>query len=136
MFSLIIIIIAVALVAMVALSSLYYGGTAMNEGTDKAATSRFLSEGTQIQAALQLYRVDHDDTLPTGTVDEIKQILLDGHYLKSWPNNTWTLVNDYAVRTDLSTQACLDLNAKLGVSTIPSCSDPAFSNRNLCCQTL
>lgn len=135
MFSLIATIIAVALVAALALVTLFYGGSVMNTGSDRAAIARYLSEGTQVQGALELYRVENGE-LPTGTVDQIKQQLLDGHFLKTWPNGSWTLVNDYAVRTDLSLDACLQVNAKLNVSIVPICGDTAFTGRNLCCSTL
>jgi type II secretory pathway pseudopilin PulG len=136
MFSLLVTIIAIALVALVALVAIYYGGSAINEGTDQAAVSRYLSEGTQVQGALELYRVDNNGQLPTGTSLEIQQQLLDGHYLKSWPTGQWTLVNDYAVRTDMTATVCLAVNKKLGVNVIPTCGDPAYTGHNVCCTTL
>lgn len=135
MFALIVTLISVALVALLALVSVYYIGPAVNEGHDRATISRYLSEGTQIQGALELYRAD-TGSLPTGTNDQIKQTLLDNHYLKSWPEGTWELRNDFAVRTDLSAATCLEINKKMNVNVIPSCTDSQYSGRSLCCQTL
>jgi hypothetical protein len=135
MFALIVTIISIALVGLIALATLYYGGDSINQGAEQAAISRYLSEGVQVQGALELYRVDNG-VLPTGTKEQIQQQLLDGHYLKSWPAGEWTLVNDYAVRTDLSLSACEAINKKMNVSVVPTCGDPAFTGRNLCCSTL
>lgn len=54
MFSLIITIISIALVAALALATLYYGGTAFNQGRAGAEASRLINEGQQINAAATL----------------------------------------------------------------------------------
>ena len=57
MFSLIITVISIALVAALAISTLYFGGSAFGEGTTEAEVSTLINQGTQIDAARQLYRV-------------------------------------------------------------------------------
>lgn len=135
MFALIVTVISIVLVGLAALATLYYGGPIVNQGGDRALISRYLSEGQQVQGALELFRADIG-SLPTGTNEEIQAQLLAGHYLQSWPPGSWELRNDYAVRTDLSVEACTAINHKMDVSVIPVCGDPAYFGRNLCCTTV
>lgn len=58
MFSLIITIIAIALVAALALASIYYGGSAFNKGTAKAQASALVNNAMQISAAKTLATAD------------------------------------------------------------------------------
>lgn len=58
MFSLIITIISIALVAALALATLYYGGDAFNKGTAGAEASRLINEGQQVNGAVALAKAD------------------------------------------------------------------------------
>ena len=58
MFSLIITIISIALVAALALATLYYGGTAFNKGSTGATAARLINEGQQINGAVQILKAD------------------------------------------------------------------------------
>lgn len=135
MFSLIITIVAIALVAALALAVIYYGGDALNIGTSRTASAKSLQEGNQIAGALELYRADHGD-FPTGTSDDIKQTLLTANYLKAIPTGSWTFRNDFAVQNDLDEKTCLALNQKLGIagSTVPACNDASITGRSACCE--
>ena len=134
MFSLVIVIIAIALVAALALATIYYGGTALSKSSGEAISARALNEGNQVVGALELYRAEHG-ALPTGTATEIKATLVSGQYLQAWPAEEWEPRNDYVVRTGLTHEACQAVNLKLGLSTVPSCTDSAFSARTVCCET-
>ena len=68
MFSLIITIISIALVAALALATIYYGGTAFNRGTAEAKASQLINEGQQINAAVALAKADIDRDGYTSTV--------------------------------------------------------------------
>ena len=59
MFSLIISIIAIALVASLALASIYYGGDAFKEGTTAAKASTILNQAQQTQGAILLSNIDN-----------------------------------------------------------------------------
>src|ERR1700730_4423918 len=59
MFSLIITIISIALVAALALATIYYGGSAFNRGSAQAQASTLISQAQQIAAAEVLYANDH-----------------------------------------------------------------------------
>jgi hypothetical protein len=135
MFSLIITIFAIVLVTLLALATLYYGSSSFGKNFTQATISQYLTEGQQVQGAIELYKSDKSE-LPTGTNEEIQQKLIDGKYLKAWPGGSWELRNDLAVRSDLSVGACTALNAKLSITEIPVCGDPAYSGRSVCCSTL
>lgn len=80
MFSLIITIISIALVAALALATIYYGGSAFNRGSASANATKLMTQSQQILGADRLYRVDHEGTMPPSM-----QALVDGGYLKSIP---------------------------------------------------
>lgn len=58
MFSLIITIISIALVAALALATLYYGGEAFNEGRAKAEAAKLKNHGQQLLGAADLFRLE------------------------------------------------------------------------------
>lgn len=78
MFSLIITIISIALVAALALATLYYGGDAFNQGRAGAFASQLINEAQQVQAAVQLAEINGADR---ATVQD----LVDGEYLTQAP---------------------------------------------------
>ncbi len=132
MFSLIVTIIAVALVAVLALATLYYGAQYVQDGQARAAITKIVQEGNQVVGALELYKADNGG-FPIGTSDEIKAQLMAKNYLQQMPTGAWEFRNDFAVRTDLSEASCLIINKKIGVNSVPSCSDPAYTGQTVCC---
>lgn len=58
MFSLIITIISIALVAALALATLYYGGSAFNKGQAGAKAAQLINEGQQVNGAVTIYNAD------------------------------------------------------------------------------
>ncbi len=79
MFSLIITIVSIALVAALALAALYYGGPAVLRGQADAQATRVLLHGQQLTAAADLYRADH------GQYPLNIQAMVDGGYLRMVP---------------------------------------------------
>jgi type II secretory pathway pseudopilin PulG len=79
MFSLIITIISIALVAALALATLYYGGKAFNKGSASADATKMLTQAQQLQGAAELYRAD------TGAYPLTMDDLLTNKYLTSVP---------------------------------------------------
>lgn len=75
MFSLIISIIAIALVAALAGASVYYGGSAFNKGTAGADASAFMNAGQQINGAFALAT---SDGYSPSDVASLSNSLLDG----------------------------------------------------------
>ena len=133
MFSFVITIISIALVVVLAAATLYYGGTPFEKTSERADIARVLQEANKISGALELYKADNG-SFPTGTPTEIAAALVNGKYLSQFPNSDkWSFTNDYIVQPIASETQCLSINAKLGVSTVPSCSDPAYANKSVCC---
>ncbi len=58
MFSLIITIISIALVAALALATIYYGGSAFNRGSDGAKAAQLINEGQQLNGAVAIAKAD------------------------------------------------------------------------------
>lgn len=92
MFSLIITIISIALVAALALATLYYGGNAFNQGAARAEASKILNQGQQLMGAADLF-IAREGRVPT------LQELLDGGYLKSVPQAALALQTANAADT-------------------------------------
>ena len=122
MFSLIISIIAIALVAALALASIYYGGDAFQEGTAKAEASTVINQGQQVQAAFTMAEIDEKDEVAGGIT--LATLVSDG-YLKENPqvrnNGGWAFdsTNDVVTQSVHSAEVCAHVEAGFdGVSTV------------------
>lgn len=109
MFSLIITIISIALVAALALATIYYGGTAFNKGSAEAKASQLINEGQQINGAKTMQNADvaAGDTSKSFTPD----------YLAQAPA-VWTIpVGAHGSATVVTSGAdvCQAVNAKAGL---------------------
>ena len=112
MFSLIISIISIALVAALAAATVYFGGAAFNKGSAGADASTFINAGQQIAGAFTLAAAD-GYTVPTvadlndGGTDTKGEI-----YLAQIPSYKGTgldgLVGNYAV-SPVSDQVCAEI---------------------------
>lgn len=135
MFSLIISMISIALVVLLALATLYYGGTAFGSGAAKARATQLVNEVEQLRTAIQLFQTDNN-RLPASF-----QELLDGNYLKDVPNQWTDAENFFTSRigdSSMSVQAdtCLIFNQNRGIPFVPSCSDELYRQMVVCCSTL
>ena len=79
MFSLIITIISIALVAALAVATIYYGGDAFNQGTTKAKASTIVNQAQQVAGANTLFKSNTGSF--AGTVSD----LVSQAYLGSAP---------------------------------------------------
>lgn len=129
MFSLLITIISIALVAVLALATLYYGGDAFNRGTSKAEAARLVNEGQQVSGAMTLYEVQ------TGAAAPSVQVLVDNNYLKSAPQG-WVALDGLAGKPVENVDACLEANKSQGVNAVPTWAEyqanPAYQGKALC----
>lgn len=83
MFALIIAIIAIALTVYLAVSTLFYGGDALSNGSARAITASFINQGQQINGAHTLYKNDNAGAR-LGT-DDTLQVLVEQKFLSSIP---------------------------------------------------
>lgn len=92
MFQLIAAVVAIALVAVIAIALIWYGGDAFMGGADKARYATYMNHGSQIEGAIKLYQTNHGFT-PVGDSDKIVKMLVDGdgntNYLSSNPRGVW-----------------------------------------------
>lgn len=148
MFNLIITIISIALVAVLAVATIYYGGSVWSKQGEEAAAVRVLNEAAQVKGAVELYRNDHAGSAPADLN------ALTPHYLKTIPAgsaSSWAVVGQHAVTTigpsvaaagvtqaqiDQALSSCKKVNEKLGLgSQVFSCDDPNVANVQVCCDT-
>ena len=80
MFSLIISLVSIVLVAALALSSVYYAGSAFNHNTLSVRATTLLNQQVQLHSAVVLFRATHDDRNPRDF-----QELLDSNALRQVP---------------------------------------------------
>lgn len=80
MFSLIVTVIAIALVVVLAIASIYYGSGTYKEKQALIAAQAITNQAQQIYGAAVLYAQDNAGNWPANT-----QVLLDGHYLNAIP---------------------------------------------------
>lgn len=87
MFSLIITIISIALVAALALATLYFGGDAFERGSSEAQASKLVLQSQQISGALSLYEIDHGSLPNTSDLSFLTQVspVTGKVYLKQIP---------------------------------------------------
>lgn len=130
MFSLVIAIISITLVALLAYASLYFMGSATNDAGTTAKTAQVLNSAAQIQAAVNLYRNENSGASPSSFQD-----LIDGGYLKEIPPGQWSFSNN-AIQSNIiisSQQQCAAVNQKLyNDPTVPSCSSVS-GDKLICC---
>lgn len=126
MFSLIITIISIALVAGLAIATLYYGGSAFTEGNTRASASAVINQAQQIAGAATLYSVQKAEH-----ATDIAQ--LEPDYLSSLPvppatvsSGSWALdvdsvTNARVVTIDLtSADVCDKINDQAGAGANPA----------------
>ncbi len=121
MFSLIITIISIALVAALAVATIYYGGSAFTQGSAKANAATLISQAQQITGAEVLYANDH-----SGAFDATLSDLMPT-YLQSIPSVPTTVAGTYGVDTNnvftasvVEQSVCAAIDATVGITTIPS----------------
>lgn len=131
MFQLIIAILSIALIATLAIASVYYGGEAFTSGTAKAGAATVVSQAQQISAADVLYQSTH-----AGAHAADVSALVSGNYLQSSPQVPDNIGQD--LKLDQATGLvygqiankgiCTQINAQLGVDTIPSATSSSPSD--------
>lgn len=134
MFSFIVVLISIALVILIALATIHYGGDILTKSSSDATANALHNEGAQIKAAFDTYRAKNH-VYPKGNEDEIKQELLDKKYLRGFPDraNGWSIITDFAVTEGQSDEQCLAVNKLYGIDYIPSCDAPEVQTRTACC---
>lgn len=131
MFSLVITLISVALVSVLAVTAIFYGGHSWTTGMAKTKAAQLSSEADQLIAAVNLFRVDNK-RLPTS----LAELTAAGKYLTSVPPSGWEGSSTFFqfAREDLDKDICLAFNAKRGIPFVPPCSDELYRSTVVCCE--
>lgn len=135
MFSLIIVLIAIVLVAAIAVATVYYGGDVFSSGSANAEAATLLAQSAQIASASAAYAAENHGQKPTSLGE-----LLDSNYLSSVPMGWAGDGAQISAKVIESANACEIFNAKQGLEGIPQCDGtgtPALPNpltNPICCQ--
>lgn len=118
MFQLIVAVISIALVAALAIASIFYGGDAFTKSSEKAVVTTLINQGQQIAGAVALYKTD-------AGVNPADINALTPAYLADLPqgakvtgDNAWAIDTDAGVATitfgdDVSASQAADLCAEV-----------------------
>jgi hypothetical protein len=128
MFSLLLVLVSILLVAVLVLATLWFGGGGFTGGQESATAARVVNESAQIQGAVESYKVNNSDSLPSSMTD-----LINGGYLNGTPSASWSFATDSVQSSILDQTACLRADKMLGFSfsTVPGCS--LYPNTTVCC---
>ena len=131
MFSLIITIISIALVGALAATAVYYGGPVLNQYNDRARAARLVSEGTQVRGAAELYRAEKGKS-----AEKLEELIGTKYLVDGIKSSEWaSIVDGYAQRsTNVKDDECILANKVLQIEGIPSCDDPKYAKRIVCCK--
>jgi type II secretory pathway pseudopilin PulG len=132
MFSLIITIISIALVAALAVATIYYGGSAFTQGTAKANASALVSAGQQVSGALTLYANDKGGARATlaNLTDTSTAVNPGGAYLSAAPSvkgGALTIAASSVQVASVEKAVCDAINTSAGV-TAPTTEALALSS--------
>ena len=121
--TLITVVVSLALLAILSFSALSYVGDSFTKAGSSAESAKLLAQSEQVAAAVQLYMFDHAGVMPSSMNDLI------GDYLKSEPAQvTWSFVEGGIATEDVSEDACLNYNSKVGVDSIPASDDSSIQS--------
>lgn len=118
MFALIITIISIALVAALAIASIYYGGTAFSQGTAQAQASTIVNQAQQIGAGVTLYENDNGGTAPTAVSDLVST------YLQALPTPPSSASGAYALSSN-ATAVTVDVTSANVCLAVEQSVDPS-----------
>lgn len=138
MFSLIIAILAIILVALLAAATIYYGGDSFNKGNSKAKAAEILNQAELIKGAFTAYKIEQgtieinqaDCDTRADKFDNCLEPLITKEYLTDIPQGAqgWYIDNEKVLRRTLfdDVKACAIanyVNGAVGVPTNPEAGD-------------
>jgi hypothetical protein len=131
MFSLIIAILAIILVALLAAATIYYGGDSFNKGNSKAKAAEILNQAELIKGAFTAYKIEQgtieinavDCNVSEDKFDNCLEPLITKEYLTDIPQGAegWYIDNDKVLRRTLKedVKACAIANYVNGAVGMP-----------------
>lgn len=130
MFSLVVSIIGILLIAVISAAAIYYMGDSTHSAKGSGDLARVINEASQIHGAVLLREQDK----PGISLSSMQQ-LLDEKYLASAPSTEWNISPVGMIRPVSSVDQCKEFNKRHGydLETPPLCSDQAYANSRVCC---
>ena len=131
MFSLIIAILAIILVALLAAATIYYGGDSFNKGNSKAKAAEILNQAEMIKGAFTAYKIEQGTIeinqaacdVENNKFDDCLEPLVTKEYLTDIPQGAegWYIDNDKVLRRTLKedVKACAIANYVNGAVNMP-----------------
>nr|WP_298058745.1 hypothetical protein [uncultured Halomonas sp.] len=132
MFSMVVTLMSIALVAVLVVASIHYGGSAYYTAATDARATQLTNEAEQIISATSLFRTQHLAPPSDAT------LLVSQGYLKSLPPTPWQYHDGFLsleIHSDGDLQMCALINERvLGDPAIPNCASlSAGTATQACC---
>lgn len=107
MFQLIVAVISIALVAALAIASIFYGGDAFTKSSTKAQVTTLINQGQQIAGAAALYKTDFGTSPADGIVDDASILRGDSatnvpEYLANVPTGVKSTEGNWYIAGDVA----------------------------------
>lgn len=132
MSNLIITLISIALIGLVSLSVLFFGGDEFRRGSEDAQVARYLNESNQIAGAVRYYQAENGGELPTDLEAD-----LVSHYLTEMPRSgeDWGIGENVLVKSVSNANMCERINTRAGFDdpTPKQCDDSSLSSESYYC---
>jgi hypothetical protein len=122
MFSLIITIISIALVAALALATIYYGGSAFRQGGDAALAAQYINEGQQLSGAAAIVEANGGAVSTQAalvTAKGLQSAIANYDDAVDVTNRAFVSKKNGAAET-VPANACVKINEKAGLSPAPA----------------
>ena len=106
MFQLIVAVISIALIAALAIASIFYGGDAFTKSSEKANVTTLVNQAQQIAGAAALYKTENGVAIAAGVVNESSPLVPE--FLAQAPQgnkvapNNWEIVVDTAATPNVT----------------------------------
>ncbi len=113
MFQLIVAVVAVVIVGLLALATIFYGGSVFQDSGEKGRFDGYVNQGTQIQAGLKLQQID-TGSAQIGTSTQQFTALESQNYLTSKPQGDWIIDNQVIYKPLTDTAQCMRFNKYSG----------------------
>jgi len=119
MFQLIVAVISIALVAVMIIAAMWFGGDVFAESKQRSMYAEHVNAAAQIDGALQLYYQENGafprDASGNALQDgALVQALVSGKYLNSPPNGEWRVSADQLYKPVADVNQCAILNKVAG----------------------
>lgn len=125
MFSLIIALVSIVLVAAIAAATMYYGGSSYAQAQGRADAAKVVNAGAQIAGAVAAY------TANTASAPADLNTLVTSNYLSTLPAGSWVAQDNFVSATGLTLDQCTAANAVIGVVGVPTCE--SLGTTSACC---